>query len=321
VEHNENNEDLLARYLLGQLREPEQERIEQAYLADAEWQERLTVAEDELIDGYVRGTLAEEARRAFEKHFLNVPRRRERIAFAKALQQLVSEAPPVFPAASRWPSRTAAMLLLAATVLLLIGSAWLLVEATRLRRELARSQSERAALVQSEQQLRQQVDDERARSEALSQQLAELRANPQPQEPGEPNRNGAEPQSPVVVSFLLTVGLARDSGETQTLTVPRTAQRLRLQLLFRDNSASPLPNQPPGSVGDKSRYRALLRTPEGREVVRREGLKAQPKGAGRIVTLSVAPLASGDYTLILEGQSGTNDYEPVAQYAFTVIRK
>ena len=96
------SEDLLVRYLLGQLGESEQERVEQTYLADQDWQERLAIAEDELIDDYVHGTLAAAGRAAFEKHFLNSPRRHERVAFARAWQQLTRATPSV-PAALRPP--------------------------------------------------------------------------------------------------------------------------------------------------------------------------------------------------------------------------
>lgn len=322
MKHDDDNEDLLARYLLGQLSVSEQERIEQAYIADAGLQERLAVVEDELIDNYACGRLAAAERADFEKHFLNSPRRHERVAFARAWQQLVSAAPPALPAesrpqpaAARRPARRVVIWLLAATVLLAIGSLWLIVETTRLRKELAQSQAERAVLAQSEAELRQQVDDERARREALSQQLAESR--PEPPRPGEPGSDRlSQPLSPVA-TFVLTAGLARDTDERQTLNLPRTAEHVRLQLLFRENNA----NRPPGPAANQASYRATLRTPEGRDVLSRDGLKAQPKGAARIVVLPAVSLADGDYILTLERRTDANDYEAVAEYAFAVARK
>jgi hypothetical protein len=312
LKYADDNEALLARYLLGQLSAPEQERIEQDYVADAGLQERLDLVEDDLIDGYVRGRLAAADRAAFEEHFLNSPRRRERLAFARAWQQFVSALPPSLPAtphpavtAARRPSRGPVVWLLAAMLLLAVGSLWLIVETARLRRELARSQAERAALAQSEAESRQQADDERARREALARQLAE----PPPQVPG---GAGLPPQSPAAVTFMLTTGAARGPGERQTLNLARAAGQVRLQLLFRESGAT-APNQ--------ADYRAVLRTPEGREVLRRDGLRAQPKGAARMVVLPAGNLAGGDYILTLERRTGENDYEAVAEYAFTVSRK
>lgn len=322
MKHDDDNEDLLVGYLLGQLSVSEQERIEQAYIADADLQERLAVVEDELIDDYVGGRLAATERAAFEAHFLNSPRRHERLAFARAWQQLVSALPTALPAeprpqpaAARRPARRVVIWLLAATVLLAIGSLWLIFETTRLSRELAHSQAERAALAQSEAELRQQVDDERARREALSRQLAESR--PELPGPGEPGSDRLSRPLSAVATFMLTAGLARDTDERQTLNLPRTAEHVRLQLLFRENNA----NRPPDPAANQASYRATLRTPEGREVFSRDGLKAQPKGAARMVVLPAASLAGGDYILTLERRTATNDYEAVAEYAFTVARK
>jgi len=308
LKHEGDSEDLLVRYLLGQLGESEQEHVEQTYLADQDWQERLAIAEDELIDDYVGGKLGATDRAAFEKHFLNSPHRHERVAFARAWQQLTRATPSVSPAAlpspaSRpWRERPVAWLLRAATVLLLIGSTWLIFETARLRSELTASRAERAALAQSEEELRQQLDDERARRQALSEQLAEARPEP-------PNNNTAPPS--VIASFMLIAGLTRDAGERQTLNVPHTAQQVRLQLLFRQSD-------PPINAAT---YRAVLRTPEGREVFSRDGLKAQPRGAARVVTLTAPRLASGDYILTLKSRNAANQYEDITEYAFAVSVK
>lgn len=307
----DHNEDLLVRYLLGQLSEAEQERVEQSYLADEEWQQRLALAEDDLIDDYVLGTLRATERAAFEEHFLASPRRRERVAFARVWRQWVNAAaPPATPrprTAWQWRGRGATMLLVAATVLLLIGGAWLTFEAARLRRELARAQAERTALAQSEEQLRQRVDDERARNDDLSRQLAESLAGPT--SPNEPGHNGIEP--PAIASFVLSTGLAREAGGGQKLDLPRGAGQVRLQLLFREA----------GPTSAAATYRAALRTPEGRQVFSRDGLKARPAGAARLVTLPAANLSGGDYILTLERRNAANEYEAVAEYAFTVTRK
>ncbi|MFL6274111.1 MAG: hypothetical protein ACJ74G_02795 [Blastocatellia bacterium] len=307
MKHEGHSEDLLVRYLLGQLAESAQEHVEQTYLADQEWQGRLAIAEDDLIDDYVGGALGAADRAAFEKHFLNSPRRHERVAFARAWQQLTGAPPPSpaalpSPASRPWRERPAAWLLLAATVLLLLGSAWLIFETTRLRSELAASRAERAALAQSEEELRQQLDDERARRQAVSEQLAEARPEP-------PNNNTAPPS--VVASFMLIAGLTRDAGERQTLNVPHTAQQVRLKLLFRQSD-------PPINAAT---YRAVLRTPEGREVFSRDGLKAQPRGGARVVTVTAPRLASGDYILTLKSRNEANQYEDITEYAFTVSVK
>lgn len=309
MKHDNNNQDLLVRYLLGRLDETQQEQVERAHLTDAKWQDHLAIAEDELIDNYVRGALSADDHAAFEAHFLNSPRRHDRVAFARAWQQYVKDS-PAQPAESQTvaagrSSRATVWLLLAATVLLAVGGAWLVVDTARLKRELAQSQAERATLAQSEERLRQQVDDERARREVLTQQLNEARL----QGADETDRTESSPLSPAIATFMLAAGLTRDASGAQTLNVPRDATQVRLQLLFR----------PTDPLAD-STYRAVLRTVEGRDVLRRDGLKAQARGAARIITLPAAALADGTYIVTLDGRAA-GDYETVAEYAFTVARK
>ena len=72
----------LERYLLGLLPEEEEERLDQASIEDDSVALRLRMAEDDLIEGYVRRTLAKETRQRFETYYLSSARRRERVAFA-----------------------------------------------------------------------------------------------------------------------------------------------------------------------------------------------------------------------------------------------
>jgi hypothetical protein len=72
----------LERYLLGLLSERDEERLDQASIEDDSVASRLRMAEDDLIEGYVRRTLAKETLRRFEAYYLASVRRRERVAFA-----------------------------------------------------------------------------------------------------------------------------------------------------------------------------------------------------------------------------------------------
>jgi len=72
----------LERYLLGLLSEQDEERLDQASIEDDSVASRLRLAEDDLIEGYVRRTLGQETLRRFEAYYLASVRRRERVAFA-----------------------------------------------------------------------------------------------------------------------------------------------------------------------------------------------------------------------------------------------
>ena len=76
------NEPSLRAYLLGQLPAAEADGLEERLLEDEELFLTLRGVEDDLFDAYVRGTLTDDERRRFEERH---DRRKERIAFARAL--------------------------------------------------------------------------------------------------------------------------------------------------------------------------------------------------------------------------------------------
>jgi hypothetical protein len=73
------------RYLLGELEEAEQERIELRLLADPSFGEEFDTVVDELTDQYVRDELTVDERKRAEKHFLSAPERRGKLEFATEL--------------------------------------------------------------------------------------------------------------------------------------------------------------------------------------------------------------------------------------------
>src|SRR6516164_9195159 len=99
------DELLLVRYLLGNLTEEEQVRLEGQAFDDREYLNALEAAEADLIDAYVRGELPQEQRSAFEVRFLVAPQRRRKVEFARALAQVTEEikaAELPVPRASGW---------------------------------------------------------------------------------------------------------------------------------------------------------------------------------------------------------------------------
>ncbi|HEX8186509.1 MAG TPA: tetratricopeptide repeat protein, partial [Blastocatellia bacterium] len=85
-----NDEKQIVRYLLGQLGEDEQRRVEERLISNDEYFELLLVAEDDLIDDYVKSKLPAGERERFEAYFLSTPERREKLGFARALLDYVS---------------------------------------------------------------------------------------------------------------------------------------------------------------------------------------------------------------------------------------
>src|SRR5690349_201083 len=79
------SDEILTRYLFGELSEPEQARLEERYFDDARAFEQLTRLEAELVDGYARGRLSPQVRERFERAYLADPNRRAHLRFGEAL--------------------------------------------------------------------------------------------------------------------------------------------------------------------------------------------------------------------------------------------
>src|SRR5437867_10331412 len=82
-------EKKLMHYLLGELSEAERAELEDLYLVDQDFFDRLLAAEDDLIDDYAQRRLSKKESRLFEENFLTSPERRERVHAARALSRFV----------------------------------------------------------------------------------------------------------------------------------------------------------------------------------------------------------------------------------------
>lgn len=80
---------LLIRYLLDELSEGEQERVEERYASDDTFYSRLLATEDELIDSYVLGDISNDDRARFEQVYLSNPHRRKKVESNRALLEMV----------------------------------------------------------------------------------------------------------------------------------------------------------------------------------------------------------------------------------------
>ncbi|HEX7331248.1 MAG TPA: hypothetical protein VF290_07100 [Pyrinomonadaceae bacterium] len=75
----------MRRYLLGQLDEAEQEKIELQLLTDSSFGDEFDTVVDELTDQYVRNELTDDERKRADKYFFNTPVRQQKLEFAKEL--------------------------------------------------------------------------------------------------------------------------------------------------------------------------------------------------------------------------------------------
>jgi hypothetical protein len=302
-------ENLMRRYLLGDLPEAEREALEQAYFADEGRLAEVWEVENQLVDDYVRGMLPRAERERFEQHCLPAQFYQERVAFASSLLRSVdAEAAPATLSPS-WRERLAAALglsqlrwgvaLATALLLLFAGGWWLLAERSRMQEQLAR---EREARQGRERELEAQVASEREKNEQLAADLARLRESQ--------TESGSQTPAPrsTIFSFLLTANLTRGS-EPQLLAIPRAAGQVELRILLESR--------------EHTAYAAAIRAVDGAEVFSQRSLKSRVgrDGASVAVKAPASLLPAGDYILTLTGVSASGQAEEIDRYFFKVRKK
>jgi anti-sigma factor RsiW len=311
--HQKVEEKQIGRYLLGQLGDTEQRQLEERLMTQDDLFEQVQFLEDELIDGYLKNTLSVKDRAGFEKHFLSAPERHKKLRFAEAFRSYVAtanEETEKEPAKSSfWQSLLAALrtptpVLRYGLPLVLVGvlAGGLRMGSTiqRLNTQVAQIRTEQSGWQQREQQLQQQLDEQRRRGQELEQQLTRAQA--------QANRPPANPLS-ALVAFALTPGVVRDSGTTQRLTISPDTRLVELRLELADH--------------DYANYRVVLQDSEGSEICILNKVKPKRLGSNQFIVLPFPTnlLPSDDYSLKLSGASKTGEFDPLGSYSFRVVRR
>lgn len=327
-----NNDKLIASYLLGEVSEEQQIEIEDRAFGDPEFVAQITAVENDLIDEYVRREMPETERRRFETRLLASESRRKRVEFARAMAHVMAEtrvteretrtaaAAPV-----SWREALAAFIhglgpagkiaLAAATLLLVLGGAWLITETLRLRSQLTQLQAQQQSQQNDRQTLERQVEVERRRSEELAVQLdREKQQRAQTDESlrrlSETVNRPEETRRPIIASLLLLPGISRGASTQPTLRLPANATLVQLQIGI-------------DPAEDFKSFGAELRTSGGRSVWTRDNLTARNTRGGRVVRMALpsSALSSGEYELRLKGVTASGGTEDVGFYYFTVASR
>jgi hypothetical protein len=310
------SDDVMMRYLVGELSEPERVALESRYFADQRAFDRLERFEQDLIDKYARGRLPGETRARFEAAYLSNPNRRERLKFGEALAARIdqSEPSPVMPVNSGYwrqrllswvgpESRALAFSMALVLLLLAAGSVWLLVQSSRLRAELARRDSAAADQAQRQAELQRQLGDQQKQNQELAAQLERLSNTAAPQT--SPSPGGAVPA--FVTLFLAANGVrGAEPAAPATLIIPKGTQEVRVNLTLKDH--------------DYRDYQIVLQAIAGPEIFNRRNLKPRINRSGATFSLSLpaSKLPTGDYMLTLRGAAPGGEFEDVSNSLFHV---
>lgn len=340
MQETEDSQQML-NYLLRDLDEVEQDRIEERYFLDDEFHTKLLVAEDELIDSYVLDELSRDERARFELAYLSDARGREKVEANRNLLSVIRPpTPPPVPAPRRLlahltralTGRGAGLRLSLAGLLLLLGvagvfSAWLLLDRARAGRELEQARA----------QLREQEANRQRELAGLRQTPTPAPAAPAPSpgsRPGRPDEteaNGGGQQervttsarqaasranglaAPPIVSFALTPGGVRSlRGGTRVggpLLIPRGAVLVRLSVRLEEN--------------EHTSYRATLQEVGGQEVWSGSVSGGRPGVPARQVKIELpaSRLPSGDYLLRVTGPGTQAEDETLALHYLSVVNR
>src|SRR3954453_8967379 len=88
---HEVNNQWMRQFLLGDLTEEKREEVEQLVLSESDTREKLSMAEDDLIEDYLEGSLTEEDSQKFLNQFLAIPHQRNKLRVAKSLRRVARE--------------------------------------------------------------------------------------------------------------------------------------------------------------------------------------------------------------------------------------
>jgi hypothetical protein len=297
------SDDLLRKYLLGQLRQEDQERLEERLMTDAGFVEYLQAFESELADEYAAGLLRGADKEAFEKVFLAHPTRQRQLEFARTLQLFAqkSHLPLVFPQKT-WTSIFASLrpyrfAMITSCLIVLVGGIWIGSYITDLQRQLLSVTAQQSELEREHQNLTRNLQQELAEKDRLREELESLHSASSPTQ-------GSRVLSFVTVSLM--PGVVRDAGGLQRVVIPSGTDAARLDLVLETD--------------EFPAYEAVLQTPEGNPVWTQKGLRSIKTQAGGTLSILLTReiLKPQDYVLRISGVPAAGSPEPVSTYYFRV---
>lgn len=309
------------RFLLGELPEDEQERLERRVLEDGAAGESVAAVEDDLLDAYAAGELPRRQRLAFERRLRASGSLRRRAAFARALARHAgsdnteTERPAAVvvpgPGFRRGFAAPLAGLAAAASLLLAVACGWLLWRGTAmtervasLENEAAVLTAERDALAARSGELDRRLAGERAAAAEIESELATRDRRLTELEGELERRRAAPPPAPVTASFVLSAALRSEFGPRRLELAPGV-ERVLLTLDV-------------GTREDYPSYLAVITGPTNREVWSQRGLPPADGAAGTTVdlTLPATVLADGRHEALLYGEPTGTGAEPELVGAF-----
>lgn len=302
-------------YLLGSLPEVEAERLDEMSITDEDFAVRLSSAENDLVDAYVRGELSGETEERFRSFYLSSPKRQEKVRFAETLfahQKRANLADSTSETASdrirlhlgEFPKRPRGFFQLipqwgfaAAAVLFLVAAAFLLIQNRRLNTQIGQGDAERARLEHNQQELEKRLEEQRAEGTRT--------VPPQKVVSGGSSKIAVA----TVPAFVLSPPL-RGAGPIATISLPADAKQIKVTLRLE--------------AADFSKYRVTLHDSVADQAIWRSGeIRPRATGEGKSVSVLVSTraLKQQNYAFEVSGIASRGTSEFISSYPFRLLLK
>ena len=314
------DEQLLIRYLLGEVPDEEAERLDESSITDTEFVLRLDAVENDLVDAYVKGELSADTLERFEKFYLSSPKKREKVDFARTFLRFAEKsaraaakaaaAPAIAGAAQRekapkersarrWftvPRLNLQWGVAAAALVMLLASSYLFVENEHLRHQGTEAREREAALDHRAQELERELSDQRSANTGIRKELDRL-------------RESLPPSGSLKTIAVLLLPQTRGVGQITTVAVPRGTDRVTLRLQLETD--------------EFPWYQVALKDPITNRVLWRGGylLRAKPEGNSKAVSVSLSAklFKPQNYIMEVSGVSRSGAPELISGYPVKIV--
>lgn len=304
------NETAYRRFLLGEMTEEEREKFESEFLADADIFDEICVAEDELVESYIRGTIDFETKRKFESHYLKSANGVKKLAFTRSmLENLQTVKVEKEENSSVWKSliaffRMQKLAFGAGFALLLITfTSWFLLKKPN-ENEIVKNATP-TPTVKTETNLNAQTSQNSAVEIPVNNSNKEVvNTNSESKPTSKPT---ATPKVETIAAnpvLALFAGTVRSNGKTNSVTIPKDAKGLSLQLNLESR--------------DYKIYRAEIVDQDGNPIFKSGKISARRLKLNTFIP--AARLQKGDYMVKVYGINEENEEESAADFQFRVNR-
>jgi hypothetical protein len=268
------SDDTIRRFLLGDVNAEERPLFERGLFTASGLDARVSLVEFELADDYARGRLSSSQRTLFEERFLLTSDRKQKLQVSRVLRDRFSPAQPVAPrqltAAQKlknllgldrpvWRIAFGAMILL-----LLLGTAWLLIKEPRIVHRVKNGIIPRRSAP---------ANEARPANHPSNTGLAEHTVSPSPM----PVHDRA--------AIVIRPAGSPETIAASTVDLPKSDDVVKLRLVLRPDQTGP--------------YRADVQTIEGRSIFSADALQPVESGTEIDIEVPSRVLRIGDYRVKL----------------------